>query len=54
MMTSSERKATIDYLHNVIAKMEDRPDADQLRENIDRLKAEVKRLEAALQGSTTQ
>lgn len=44
-MTKEELQKTIDYLKNVVFKMEDRPDHERLQENIDRLKGEIQRLE---------
>jgi cell division protein FtsB len=48
MMTEKELRGTIDYLKNVVFKLEERPDADNLKENTDRLKDEIRLLEDRL------
>ena len=44
-MTKAELKKTIDWLKEWTFRMEDRDDGDKLKEQVDRLKAEIKKLE---------
>lgn len=49
-MDEPERKKTIEYLRLFIGKLEDRPDADELKESIDNLKASIRKLEESVGG----
>lgn len=44
-MTKAELKQTIDWLQEWIFRMEDRDDAEKLRQQVDRLKDETRKLE---------
>lgn len=44
-MTKRELQRTIKWLKDWVFRMEDREDGERLKEQIDRLKAEIKKLE---------
>lgn len=44
-MTKDQYQQTIDYLNHVVFVLSDREDYEALKENTDRLKEEIKRLE---------
>lgn len=57
MTKANELQKTIDYLRDFIFRLEDRPDGEALRENTERLRIEIRKLEErrdALQPGTDQ
>lgn len=44
-MTKAELKKTIEWLREFVWRLEDRDDGEKLKEQTDRLKAEIKKLE---------
>lgn len=57
MTRAEELQKTIEYLRDFVFKMEARPDGEALRENTERLRAEIRKLEErrdALQPGTDQ
>jgi hypothetical protein len=44
MMTTDELEKTIQLLKDYVAKMKSRPDYDALKEQVDRLEGEIRRL----------
>lgn len=51
MMTDEECKKTIEWLQEVILKLENRPDHEAFQEHIDKLKASANELQERLDAS---